>query len=304
MTKLAYYAGPIDGLTAGSSPERELRCAVCHQLANAGVWVFTPQTAYCPAAGAAFAEADGVQGVNVSAIDLADGVFVDLSTPARRVGTFMEMGYALARGKPVVAYVGAEYEGHAALSWPGLVVLNPDDTTPGEAAEALVVLMAGRAARAVPSTLEYAFDAEAAGGAAEDSFSPPSRVYRGDAGYDLPVARRTVIPPSTFVDVPLAYRLAPPPGVWLRLTGRSSTLRKYGLLANDGILDEGYRGPLYAGMWNLGHDGPVVLEAGMRVVQVIPHRVVADSLVVERRGSIAELRHGERGEKGFGSSGS
>ena len=292
----AYYCGPIDGL--GSNEARnvaEVGAAMAVSVVESrGGSVFLPQRAFRVGAGAVPSE---VQRVNVAALEAASVVMVDLVTPARRVGVFMEMGFALARGTPVVAVLGegSELSGHLALRWPGVTVEEFAGSW-GDSWGALLDSLSGEQVRG--GVLEFMFDAQAAS-LPEGRFGPPTRAYQGDAGWDLPVGRRTVVPPGEFVDVPLAYRLAPPPGVWYRLTGRSSTLRKYNLLVNEGIIDEGYRGPLFAGVWNLGRE-EVVLEAGQRVVQVIPHRVIADSLRLER---VEQLRAGLRGENGFGSTG-
>ena len=91
------------------------------------------------------------------------------------------------------------------------------------------------------------------------------RAYQADAGIDLYVQASEeravvegrgftgawVIGPGEFVDLPLGVSVRLPEGHWGMLTGRSSTLRQRGLLVNQGIIDNGYTGPLFAGVWNL-----------------------------------------------------
>ena len=331
MTKFAYYAGPIDDPNLDAAVECSVRQGAIKAARGAGYAVFQPQTAYANAD----KEPGVVQEVNNSVIERASVVLVDLCSPGRRVGTLLEVGFAVARGVPVVAVVesASPLLGHLALNQ-SLVALHRVEGVPVTVRDwmevwvgALMKVAVRRSRGSLVSTvpvrrwdveptfepkeklvinpraplrLEYWFDQDACGPfGVKAVYGPPARTYRGDAGWDLPVARLTRVPPGEFVDVPLAYRLAPPPGHWYRLTGRSSTLRKYNLLVNEGVIDEGYRGPLFAGVWNLGEE-EVVLEPNQRIAQVIPHRVVADA--VELVG-VEELRAGERGEAGFGSTG-
>lgn len=127
----------------------------------------------------------------------------------------------------------------------------------------------------------------------------PSRTYVGDAGFDLYVAKDTRIPVDGFVDVDLGISVEMPPGLWAMLTGRSSTIRRRGLLVTQGIIDNGYRGPLYAGVQNLG--GKVVeLERGERIAQLIPFQQASTGITAYR---VAELTDSDRGGNGFGSTG-
>jgi dUTP pyrophosphatase len=130
--------------------------------------------------------------------------------------------------------------------------------------------------------------------------SMPTRAYRDDAGYDLYVSETTEVPSGAFVDIPTGVAMQLPSWSWGMLTGRSSTLRKRGLLVNTGIIDAGYRGELYAGVFNLT-DQTVVVEAGERIAQIIIlDNATARTVVMESAG---ELDPHERGSNGFGSSG-
>lgn len=127
----------------------------------------------------------------------------------------------------------------------------------------------------------------------------PTKAYEDDAGFDLYCDDDLVIEPSTFVDVPLGVAIKVPEGTWGLLTARSSTLRKHGLMVAQGVIDCGYTGPLFAGVWNMT-DKPVHVTRGMRLVQYI--LINNASLNVQAR-EVAELPKTDRGASGFGSSG-
>lgn len=130
----------------------------------------------------------------------------------------------------------------------------------------------------------------------------PSRAYIDDAGYDLYVSEDTVVPAGAFVDIPTSVAMQLPSWSWGLLTGRSSTLRKRGLLVNTGIIDTGYRGELYAGVFNLTQTD-VVVEAGERIAQIIIlENATAKTRVWQLEGD-DELEPHQRGTNGFGSSG-
>src|SRR5690606_23075709 len=125
----------------------------------------------------------------------------------------------------------------------------------------------------------------------------PNRQYPGDAGFDLYTSRETTIPGHTFIDVPCGCSVELPDGWWGLITGRSSTLRSRQLLVANGIIDQGYRGPLFVGVQNLT-DRTVVVKAGERLGQLIPIPLFPG--VAMRTEHLSES---VRGHNGFGSSG-
>lgn len=125
----------------------------------------------------------------------------------------------------------------------------------------------------------------------------PSQGYSHDAGFDLFLSSDVAIRPQSFVDVPTAVSVAIPNTHWGLLIGRSSTIRRYGLRVETAIIDAGYRGELFIGIWNLS-DKLVTLERGTRLAQLVP---------IERTAvlwtEVEYLPPSDRGERGFGSSG-
>lgn len=129
----------------------------------------------------------------------------------------------------------------------------------------------------------------------------PTRAYPGDAGYDLycSMPGGVPIPPHGFADVPTGVRVELPDRHWALLTGRSGAIRNRGILVVNGIIDNGYRGPLYAACQNMT-DESVCVRLGERIAQLIPMVLPHDEWVVEQ---VDELSPTQRGSNGFGSSG-
>lgn len=129
--------------------------------------------------------------------------------------------------------------------------------------------------------------------------SVPTRAHSDDAGLDLYVERLTRIPPGEFVDVHLGITsIEFPTGWWGRILGRSSTLRNRNLFVTEGTIDEGYRGPLFAGVYNLS--GSVrYAQPGERIAQLVLVRT-PPPVEIQR---VAAVAPSERGTNGFGSTG-
>ncbi len=126
----------------------------------------------------------------------------------------------------------------------------------------------------------------------------PVRAHPDDAGFDLVVTQTAVIRPGEFADLKTNVWVAVPVGWWGLITGRSSALRKLGLLVHSGVIDGGYRGELFAGAFNLS--GKVVkVEAGQRVAQFIP---MPQPMLVPHWVD-GPAPSGTRGTDGFGSTG-
>lgn len=127
----------------------------------------------------------------------------------------------------------------------------------------------------------------------------PSRSYDNDAGLDLYVSADTEIGPHEFVDVPSGVKVDIPDGMWVFIVGRSSTLRKRGLLVNPGVIDAGWTGGLFSGVQNLTGE-TVRVNAGDRLAQAILLPAPVNGYVPVW----GQVRNKDRGGNGFGSSGS
>ena len=127
----------------------------------------------------------------------------------------------------------------------------------------------------------------------------PYKRHSGDAGWDLYVSRDAVIAPGQVVDVHTDVRVKLPPRTYIRITGRSSSLRKHKLLINEGIIDNGFTGELFICVLNLGTEAFHV-KRGMRLAQVLFHTI--DDVRWCQVDDVGPSADG-RGTDGFGSTG-
>lgn len=127
----------------------------------------------------------------------------------------------------------------------------------------------------------------------------PYKKHTGDAGWDLYVSRPCDIAPGETVDVHTDIKIDMPPFLYARITGRSSSLRKHGLLVNEGIIDNGYTGELFICVHNMT-DKVFHVKRGMRLAQVLFHYI--EDI---RWARVDEIKPapGKRGNDGFGSTG-
>lgn len=126
---------------------------------------------------------------------------------------------------------------------------------------------------------------------------PPERAKEGDLGYDLFCSERTVIPAGKTIAVPTGIAVQFPHGWGAVIKDRSSMAMRQ-VMVSAGVIDNGYRGEIKVAMTN--HSGvEIIMETGQKIAQMIPVPVTG-WLVRE----VDQLSGSERGEGGFGSTGS
>lgn len=130
----------------------------------------------------------------------------------------------------------------------------------------------------------------------------PSYETAGAAGMDL---RAAVGEPVTLASgerllVPTGLAIELPAGHEAQVRPRSGLSIKHGITVINapGTIDEDYRGEVKVPLVNLG-DEPFEIERGMRIAQMVVAPVM--QVAVEE---VAELSSTERGQGGFGSTGS
>lgn len=293
---LFYLASPID--RAGSVIRfnvQEIVGMIREELSDSGHVLFNPADAFF--VGPQARPDRTIETINQVAQEQADGIIVVWPEGSKSWGVPVEVERAIKRGQPVVFIWEPK-----AVSW-----AMPQAWMFSDLLEHFNINEPVAAVRYAVDWLEQTVEAHQrsteGNGIPVKLLGPgaqlPSRAYSDDAGFDLYVSEDRVIEPGEFVDIPCAVAVELPPHTWALLTGRSSTLRKKRLLVNQGVIDPGYRGELFAGVWNMSNE-PVEVKAGERVAQLIPmHNQALTFNLFE----VENLASHPRGEQGFGSSG-
>lgn len=127
----------------------------------------------------------------------------------------------------------------------------------------------------------------------------PKKAYSDDVGYDLSSRIWVTLNPGQREDTPLGIKLQIPSGYYVEIISRSGLATKHGIvvLNSPGIIDNGYRGEIFATLINLGKE-KYCIGRGDRVAQMIIKKQEYTRFI-----EVDEILPTERGEKGCGSSG-
>ena len=290
MAPVVYLGVAMDRAT-GTSRDGHL---IARELADTGVVVYRPSTTWT----GGNHHPRMVEKINRQMLGECHAMVADLRGSVYTIGVPCEIESATARG--VVAVVVTDPD------TPKSVVLQANPRVVWADSNSEAVALASDYAHIrfkqhrTPNThLKVLLTGEALGDGGWDA--EPEKAYSDDAGYDLEVSEDTTVPPRGFVDIPSTVAgIEPPAGTWGLVIGRSSTLRKRGLMVNQGVIDFGWRGPLFAGVFNMT-DEPVHVKRGDRLAQYILIPVVPSELIPVARPE--DLTYHPRGHNGFGSSG-
>jgi dUTP pyrophosphatase len=128
----------------------------------------------------------------------------------------------------------------------------------------------------------------------------PERAYAGDAGLDLAASERVELAPGERAVVGTGLAVAIPAGYAGFVQPRSGLADRHGIsIVNaPGLIDSGYRGEVKVILLNTDRSDAFVVEAGMRIAQLVVLAVPTVELV-----ELEELPASERGVRGYGSSG-
>ena len=128
----------------------------------------------------------------------------------------------------------------------------------------------------------------------------PARAYHGDAGLDLSACERVELPPGERAVVGTGLAVAIPGGYAGFVQPRSGLADRHGITIVNapGLVDSGYRGQVKVVLLNTDAREPFLVEAGMRIAQLVVLEVPEVELEV-----VDELPGTERGVRGHGSSG-
>lgn len=297
--RTAYLAYPIDKDQPLRPATREVADYAKLVLGKAGALVFDP--------GAAFHVGDGrrpsreLQEINTQALNRADSVLAVLREGVTSFGVPAEIQYAVSRGTNVAVVLDHEptwamprgsrvsyYQVREGFGW---------DAAIERAAQWLSKAHPPKRTRAGEENKQAAMSIAPVDNSKYSNL--PTRAYPDDAGLDLYVSEDVWLNPSEFKDIPTNVAIELPDWSWGFLTGRSSTLRKKGLMVQTGIIDAGYRGELYIGAWNMLPE-PVHVKQGERIGQLI---ILTNATRRVNPVFVPELNEHDRGTNGFGSSG-
>lgn len=128
----------------------------------------------------------------------------------------------------------------------------------------------------------------------------PIRAYKRDAGYDLYTSKSVTLSwkdRRKNISTGISIRSKIP--AWIMMVGRSSTLMRYGIMIDSGIIDGDFIGELYIKAYNTTNE-TVHIPPDTRIAQiiVIPHTNIKFQPV-----ECLVPKGGARNTYGFGSSG-
>jgi dUTP pyrophosphatase len=120
----------------------------------------------------------------------------------------------------------------------------------------------------------------------------------GDAGFNTTCVEDAQVLPGMITKIDLGFKMALPEGIVCTMIGRSSAVSR-GLFVLPCLIDEGYRGPMFAFVTNL--TGTIIeVKAGEQIAQLVLLPNLARDVEVQWVGDLPES---VRGENGFGSTG-
>lgn len=127
----------------------------------------------------------------------------------------------------------------------------------------------------------------------------PQKAHEDDAGFDLYASEDFLLKAHSFGCVPTAISMELPRGTEAQVRPRSGLAARHGItvLNAPGTIDAGYRGEVKVILINHG-DNDFEITAGMRIAQLVISSVINTSFV-----EVSSLDRSDRGEGGFGSSG-
>lgn len=125
----------------------------------------------------------------------------------------------------------------------------------------------------------------------------PSFAHVTDAGMDLCASVDVTILPGERASVPTGIAMHIPDGHVGLIWDKSGISQKGGLKTLGGVVDAGYRGEVFVGLYNTGKEA-YSFTAGQKVAQMLIQKIEQPEIEV-----VESLDDSDRGEGAFGSTG-
>lgn len=125
----------------------------------------------------------------------------------------------------------------------------------------------------------------------------PQYAHDTDAGLDLCASEAVTITPGQRVQVSTGLAFAIPDGYVGLIWDKSGLSHKVGLKTLGGVIDAGYRGEVFVGIYNLS-DETYTFAAGDKVAQMLIQKIEQPTVV-----EVTTLEETDRGASAFGSTG-
>lgn len=125
----------------------------------------------------------------------------------------------------------------------------------------------------------------------------PSFAHTTDAGMDLCASVDITILPGERASVPTGIAMHIPDGHVGLIWDKSGISQKGGLKTLGGVVDAGYRGEVFVGLYNTGKEA-YSFTAGQKVAQILIQKIEQPEIEV-----VDSLDDSDRGEGAFGSTG-
>ena len=303
---LVYMAGPIDMNTEGHDRKDD----IVNRLKASGHVCYCPWRAFDLELLSEDSNAAGIKHANLALIEQCDAMVAHINH-IMSYGTVVDMEYARECGIPIFVWLDIPgSQERPAYLWDFELHRNPQDLC-----MAVEIALTDTSPRpsgvptwmrsctcepSVPATLEVrekTTESLVLPVQATKLGAELHQTYPGDAGFDLPVSERTVVQAKQWKDVPTGVKISVPIGYWGLVLGRSSTFYKRSLHVHPAVIDAGYTGDLKVAVMNSNSER-IAIEEGERIAQLI---IVPKPFVIPVE--MVELPEGERGDRGFGSSG-
>ncbi len=125
----------------------------------------------------------------------------------------------------------------------------------------------------------------------------PTFAHDTDAGMDLYCLETITLVPGQRVQVKTGIAIGVPLGYVGLIWDKSGVAHKRGLKTLGGVIDHGYSGEVFVGIYNSGSENQT-FEVGDKVAQILIQKFEHPEIV-----EVESLAESERGEKGIGSTG-